>query len=71
MSHFTLGVVNVGGGECRGGECRTIDPGLVQSMQVHFLLVLRLLRIQQDRCGKGPTNSFGDEGLFSCLLRFY
>ena len=24
MSHFTLGVVNVGGGECRGGECRTI-----------------------------------------------
>ena len=22
MSHFTLGVVNVGGGECRGGECR-------------------------------------------------
>ena len=47
------------------------DPGLVQSMQVHFLLVLRLLRIQQDRCGKGPTNSFGDEGLFSCLLRFY
>ena len=47
------------------------DPGLVQSMQVHFLLVLRLLRTQQDRCGKGPTNSFGDEGLFSCLLRFY
>ena len=26
MSHFTLGVVNVGGGECRGGECRTILP---------------------------------------------
>ena len=25
MSHFTLGVVNVGGGECRGGECRTIQ----------------------------------------------
>ena len=25
MSHFTLGVVNVGGGECRGGECRTIS----------------------------------------------
>ena len=24
MSHFTLGVVNVEGGECRGGECRTI-----------------------------------------------
>ena len=24
MSHFTLGVVNVGGGESRGGECRTI-----------------------------------------------
>ena len=24
MSHFTLGVVSVGGGECRGGECRTI-----------------------------------------------
>ena len=24
MSHFTLGVVNDGGGECRGGECRTI-----------------------------------------------
>ena len=24
MSHFTLGVVNVGAGECRGGECRTI-----------------------------------------------
>ena len=24
-SHFTLGVVNVGGGECRGGECRTIE----------------------------------------------
>ena len=24
MSRFTLGVVNVGGGECRGGECRTI-----------------------------------------------
>ena len=27
MSHFTLGVVNVGGGECRGGECRTIVKG--------------------------------------------
>ena len=24
MSQFTLGVVNVRGGECRGGECRTI-----------------------------------------------
>ena len=41
------------------------DPGLVQSMQVHFLLVLRLPRTRRDRCGKGPTNSFGDEGLFS------
>ena len=32
MSHFTLGVVNVGGGECRGGECRTIP--------LHYLLYI-------------------------------
>ena len=30
MSQFTLGVVNVGGGECRGGECRTIDEEVVE-----------------------------------------
>ena len=34
MSHFTLGVVNVGGGECRGGECRTIAANAVR---VNFL----------------------------------
>ena len=37
MSHFTLGVVNVGGGESRGGECRTIFfPPLNVSTSVLF-----------------------------------
>ena len=38
MSQFTLGVVNVGGGECRGGECRTI-PELTVVDRVVLILV--------------------------------
>ena len=36
MSHFTLWVVNVGGGECRGGECRTISLALLLAFSVDY-----------------------------------
>ena len=45
MSQFTLGVANVGGGECRGGECRTIHCGGVchlGEIRVKFLRVCSL-----------------------------
>ena len=32
MSQFALGVVNIGGGECRGGECRTIGNGYLEQI---------------------------------------
>ena len=43
MSHFTLGVVNVRGGECRGGECRTIGKmnlGKAKSAGIGMIFVL-------------------------------
>ena len=40
MSHFTLGVVNVGGGECRGGECRTIN---LRALYIHVSDIISIL----------------------------